>query len=350
MRTVRTALVLALLATACAADPGALGVVGQSAAGPVPDTVITEAEQAAGAGDPGIDHVEPTEATDGNVADLAPPIDGAGLTTVSGGTGVSVDAIGSCRPADGYSAGNRVGICVVTVDGKLVEYRTAEAFEAMRADAARSGVHITVVSGFRTMDQQRYLYNLYLAGRGNLAARPGYSNHQSGLALDLNTSGAGVYGWLAANASRYGFRRTVPSEAWHWERPAGSQGSFTAASASDRCWSATLGAEVENHGCVQSRLDQQWYQCNAGAWANGRGSLGACTTTHALAGSSPAPAPSGAQCFSGTLGHDVAAGTCLESRFDRLWYQCSNGTWLHESRIASAHAGPAGACGAYISL
>jgi LAS superfamily LD-carboxypeptidase LdcB len=38
------------------------------------------------------------------------------------------------------------------------------------------------------MAEQTYLYNCYLSGNcnsGNLAARPGYSNHQSGLAMDI---------------------------------------------------------------------------------------------------------------------------------------------------------------------
>jgi hypothetical protein len=51
----------------------------------------------------------------------------------------------------------------------------------------------------------------------SLAARPGYSNHQSDHALDLNTSDAGVLNWLNNHADEYGFARTVPSEAWHWE-------------------------------------------------------------------------------------------------------------------------------------
>ncbi|MBN9164768.1 MAG: M15 family metallopeptidase [Myxococcales bacterium] len=55
-------------------------------------------------------------------------------------------------------------------------------------------------------------------GRSRLAAVPGYSNHQSGSALDLNTSARGVYSWLAKHGKAYGFRRTVPSEKWHWER------------------------------------------------------------------------------------------------------------------------------------
>ena len=52
---------------------------------------------------------------------------------------------------------------------------------------------------------------------GHLAAPPGYSNHQSGHALDLNTSARGVYSFLANHGKSYGFRRTVPSEPWHWE-------------------------------------------------------------------------------------------------------------------------------------
>ena len=60
-------------------------------------------------------------------------------------------------------------------------------------------------------------YRLYKQGKGNLAAPPGYSNHQSGKALDLNTSAKGVYTWLSKHGATYGFRRTVPSEKWHWE-------------------------------------------------------------------------------------------------------------------------------------
>ncbi|MEA2751628.1 MAG: hypothetical protein QOI41_5771, partial [Myxococcales bacterium] len=66
--------------------------------------------------------------------------------------------------------------------------------------------------------KQRELYALYKAHRGNLAAPPGYSNHQSGHALDLNTKAAGVNSWLVKHAAAFGFRRTVPSENWHYEK------------------------------------------------------------------------------------------------------------------------------------
>ena len=128
----------------------------------------------------------------------------------------------SCKMSatTGYKRGTAFKIRTVVVDGKKVEWKTANAYMKMAKAAAKAGVHLRVVSGFRSMAEQKYLYNCYRTGScngGNLAAVPGYSNHQSGHALDLNTSSAGVYSWLTKNASRFGFRRTVPSEAWHWE-------------------------------------------------------------------------------------------------------------------------------------
>ena len=347
----RWMLAVAIAMVACAPNTDDAATPVTTMAGFVPDTDITEAEQAAGVAEPGNDYTEPTAETDGDVASLAPPLEGSGFTMTAEGTGTAVDAVGGCRPAAGYSHGNRANICVVSVDGKLVEYRTAQAFGAMRAAAASSGVRISIVSGFRTMDQQRYLYNLYLAGRGNLAARPGYSNHQSGLALDLNTSSAGVYNWMSRNASRYGFRRTVPSEPWHWERPAGSQGSFSGGTSSGRCFSTTLGREVAEKTCVEARLDSAWYQCDNGTWYAGRGSRGACASQHPLSGGGgTTPDPGTGHCYSGTLGRDMRVGACLQSRFDRDWYQCASIGWVMNNSIASSRRGYAGACSSYTPL
>jgi hypothetical protein len=120
----------------------------------------------------------------------------------------------------GYIAGQPFTIVVVGIDGKPVEVQTAAAFRRMRDAAAVDGVRIKVVSGFRTMAEQEYLYGCYKSGKcnhGNLAARPGFSNHQSGHALDLNGRDPAVGAWLRAHAGAYGFRDTVPSEPWHWE-------------------------------------------------------------------------------------------------------------------------------------
>ncbi|CAF1337470.1 unnamed protein product [Didymodactylos carnosus] len=109
---------------------------------------------------------------------------------------------------------------------------TACSFDKMRSAAAAAGATIKIASGFRTIERQQYFYNCYVnknCNGGNLAAKPGTSNHGKGIALDLNTDcgsqtgakpncgGSKVYQWLKSNAHKYGFTRTVQSEPWHWE-------------------------------------------------------------------------------------------------------------------------------------
>ena len=245
------------------------------------------------------------------------------------------------RSATGYRSGTPFTIQVVTVDGKDVQVGTAHQFLRMRAEAARAGVSIYVVSGFRTQAKQQELYRAYLNGTGNLAARPGYSNHQSGHALDLNTSGAGVASWLASNGARWGFRRTVPSEVWHWEYwgpdpgPPGGGGSGGGASpppaSGGGCNSATLGKMVAAGTCVQSGADQAWYHCDDGSWIAGKTG---CTASYAW-------------CSSASLGRAVAPRTCVQSRSDSVWYQCTAAGW--EAPVSSG-AGPLGACSAMHGL
>ena len=117
----------------------------------------------------------------------------------------------------GYRDGEPVRVTLTIIDGKPVEEHTAAQFRKMRAAAERAGVSLQVVSGFRTMERQRELYDDYRAGRGHLAAIPGHSNHQSGHALDLAVGAPKVRAWLDTHATEFGFRRAVPNEPWHWE-------------------------------------------------------------------------------------------------------------------------------------
>ncbi|MBK7858135.1 MAG: D-alanyl-D-alanine carboxypeptidase family protein [Archangiaceae bacterium] len=161
----------------------------------------------------------------------------------------------SYRTDTGYRDGSPFQITVVDADGKPAEVGTANAYSVMQAAAASQGVALRVVSGFRTMAEQQYLYHCYLSGScngGNLAATPGYSNHQSGRALDLNTSSPGVAHWLAAHGAAYGFRPTVPGEAWHYEWLGGGPGGGPCrggtAVGSDGC-TAGQRAACGNFGC-----------------------------------------------------------------------------------------------------
>jgi hypothetical protein len=129
------------------------------------------------------------------------------------------------RTVDGYVKGVRRAITVSPVpNGKFLRTDAATAFNRMHAAARQEGIELRVNSGFRTMAEQQALYAAYLNGTGNLAAKPGYSNHQGGIAVDISvgSTSSSTYQWLKRNASRFGFVRTVPSEPWHWEfRPNG---------------------------------------------------------------------------------------------------------------------------------
>ncbi|MEP6860560.1 MAG: D-alanyl-D-alanine carboxypeptidase family protein [Deltaproteobacteria bacterium] len=119
--------------------------------------------------------------------------------------------------AVGYVAGAKTTLRITDVEGKDVEIRTAKAFRVMAKAASHKGVDLRIRSGFRTFKKQERLYKEYRRGDGNLAAPPGYSNHESGRALDLYVTDHKAFDWLQDHAHTYGFHRTVPGEAWHWE-------------------------------------------------------------------------------------------------------------------------------------
>lgn len=81
-----------------------------------------------------------------------------------------------------------------------------------------------VESGWRDESEQRRLRQQYCTNPedpnswcSRPVAMPGQSNHQRGLAADIGPGAA--YGWLRANAQRFGLAHTVPSEDWHLEAP-----------------------------------------------------------------------------------------------------------------------------------
>lgn len=103
--------------------------------------------------------------------------------------------------------------------GEALRHDAAKAFKEMAAAARAEGISLRVSSGYRSVRKQRLLYERYRQGLGPPAARPGRSNHQRGIAVDVavGDEDSPTYRWLAAHACRHGFRRTVPSEPWHWE-------------------------------------------------------------------------------------------------------------------------------------
>lgn len=97
----------------------------------------------------------------------------------------------------------------------LLRPHVATALQQMIADANKEGLtHFIVMSGYRTLAEQQELYNDMGA---NYAMKPGYSEHHTGLALDIGSTEttmdvAPEGAWLASNAWRYGFILRYPAD------------------------------------------------------------------------------------------------------------------------------------------
>lgn len=102
--------------------------------------------------------------------------------------------------------------------GHYMRKDAARAFNELNAAVKKKyGRGIGVVSSYRTYSRQVYFWNLYVKGKGNLAARPGTSNHGVGLAIDVDNWSQGV---IERMGSRYGFQKKwsdAPSEPWHYK-------------------------------------------------------------------------------------------------------------------------------------
>ena len=166
-------------------------------------------------------------------------------------------------PNHGVMSNDKKILDLVVLDGQPVWRPAALAAIAMQAEAKKAGINLKVTSGFRpafgknvkvtttkgrqiTMTTQETLRRdksrwvgrgsfsgsdedfIFKAGSSKYSAAtapPGSSNHGSGIAIDFNVGGrnnfsplnTANYVWLAKNAHRFGFVRTVGSEEWHWE-------------------------------------------------------------------------------------------------------------------------------------
>ena len=120
--------------------------------------------------------------------------------------------------------------------GGQLEKEAAEYFKKMVDAAKKEGITIKNVSGYRSYATQTYLYNNYVKQDGvknadRYSARPGTSEHQTGLASDINSVSdnfefTDAYKWLSKNSYKYGFILRYPKgkefitgymyEPWHY--------------------------------------------------------------------------------------------------------------------------------------
>ncbi|MFB1082959.1 D-alanyl-D-alanine carboxypeptidase family protein [Jeotgalibacillus sp. JSM ZJ347] len=117
------------------------------------------------------------------------------------------------------------------------------AYNEMQAAALEAGYSLVAFSTYRSYDYQTDLYNRYVEQHGQeeadrFSARPGYSEHQTGLGFDIGAEGQEEHWasdsfkdteeakWLAENAHQYGFILRYPAgkehitgyqyESWHF--------------------------------------------------------------------------------------------------------------------------------------
>lgn len=126
------------------------------------------------------------------------------------------------------------------VDGFPMRAVAAAHMASMQSAAAAAGVPFDLTSGYRSYTDQVAAYNQWVTSAGstmaadNDAARPGFSEHQTGLAADIKVgrcalvcvSSTPTYTWLQAHAAEYGFIQRYQAgltpitgystEPWHW--------------------------------------------------------------------------------------------------------------------------------------
>ena len=108
-------------------------------------------------------------------------------------------------------------------DGKLLRKEAYESFIKMWEAAYDDGVYLVINLGYRSYADQEAIYNRLMNQRNRkyadgIAARPGHSEHQTGLAIDIFDRNNTDFGesdansWLKDNAYKYGFIQRYTSE------------------------------------------------------------------------------------------------------------------------------------------
>ena len=117
----------------------------------------------------------------------------------------------------GIASGGGYSGPLVYRTGEGMRPDVAEGFDRMAAAAQADGIALIVVSGFRSDAEQAALFAAH--PDPTWVAPPGHSLHRCATELDLGPESA--YGWLAANASRFGFVQRYSWEPWHFGFEAG---------------------------------------------------------------------------------------------------------------------------------
>ncbi|MEM7794979.1 MAG: M15 family metallopeptidase [Cyanobacteria bacterium P01_C01_bin.118] len=232
---------------------GAAGLWWISTSGPTasitPGPGTSAATDASAAAEPETTAVPPAE------SDTTPPDNTAVANAAASSAAISAQSAQSNellghRP---YAVADENGLTTLSTNPMVrLKPEVAQKVETMMAEARAVGVSLDAISGFRSLEDQQYLFFDLKAERGQttqtraeVSAPPGYSEHHTGYAVDfidlsqpateLNAAfeDTPAFRWLEKNAAYYGFELSFPKdneqnvtyEPWHW-RYVGNQESL----------------------------------------------------------------------------------------------------------------------------
>ncbi|MCF9002360.1 D-alanyl-D-alanine carboxypeptidase family protein [Pseudomonas syringae] len=155
--------------------------------------------------------------------------------------GISLSSV-IARNLQEFDEAKALELAEVDANGRqhLLVPLAAQAWRQLKASAHKHGVNIYIVSAFRTVERQAAIIKKKLASGLSIekiltvSAPPFFSEHHTGCAVDIGTSGSAVlerefenslaYEWLTENARSFGFHMSYPIdnaagyayEPWHW--------------------------------------------------------------------------------------------------------------------------------------
>jgi hypothetical protein len=192
--------------------------------------------------------------------------DHASVRTTSRGPGarrhvpVEANATAELSPGagqTGFASGGGYSGPLAYRQGKPMRPDVALAFDRMARAAASDGVQLIVSSGFRSDAEQAVLFARHPDPKW--VAPPGTSLHRLATELDLGPRTA--YGWLAANAGRFGFLGRYSWEPWHfgYTRSAGTASvGFGTRGGDGRATAAIQSFVPARYAPIIARAAQRW--------------------------------------------------------------------------------------------
>eukprot|EP01130_Rhizamoeba_saxonica_P011905 TRINITY_DN4970_c0_g2_i1.p1 TRINITY_DN4970_c0_g2~~TRINITY_DN4970_c0_g2_i1.p1 ORF type:complete len:267 (-),score=59.52 TRINITY_DN4970_c0_g2_i1:52-852(-) len=147
---------------------------------------------------------------------------------------------------------------------KAVPYLQTKAANGLQKAINERGTTITINSGLRTLPQQLLLYKWYKNGKCGIpaAAKPGNSNHNGGLAIDIKDP----YAWKTA-LEHHGWKKLGDWDQMHYDFPGGSNIKSLSIKAFQNLWNKhNPNDQIDNDGLWGPTTERKLLESPAAGW------------------------------------------------------------------------------------